>query len=72
VSAVCAFRAHVDNHFAARNSVAEELELRRHLLEGCASCRQRYTRQAMLARVLPGSRSAENRLAVALGLARRS
>jgi len=62
----------VDAHFAARNSVGDEVELRHHLLEGCASCGQRYTRQAMLAHLLPGSRSAQDRLAVALGLARRS
>jgi hypothetical protein len=72
LTAVCAFRARVDAHFAGGNSVAEEVGLRRHLLEGCPDCRRRYTRQAMLARLLPDRRSAEDRMAIALGLSGRS
>lgn len=71
MTAVCSFRARVDAHFAGGNAVADEVSLRRHLLDGCPDCRRRYTRQAMLAGLLPDASSAEDRLAIALGLSAR-
>jgi hypothetical protein len=66
----CVQRARIDAHFAGRNTVAEEAEMRQHLLD-CPACRRRYQRQALLARVRPGSLEPEERLAIGLGLARR-
>jgi hypothetical protein len=70
--APCQWTARVDAHFAGKNSVTEEHELRQHLLAGCPTCHRRYTRQAMLAKLQPDAPSAKERLGVALGLRRRT
>jgi hypothetical protein len=63
----CGWLARVDAHFAGKNSVDEEAEMRRHLSSGCADCRFRYTRQAMLAKTQPDAPTAQDRLARSLG-----
>lgn len=66
----CAFSPRVDAHFRGANSVTEEAEMRRHMLDGCSSCHRRYTRQALLSRVQPGAPRPQDRLARGLGFAR--
>ncbi len=67
----CKLTPLVDAHFAGKSSVAAEVEMRRHLLDGCGACRLRYTRQALLMKMQPGARNAEDRIAMGLGLSRR-
>jgi hypothetical protein len=66
----CRHTGQVDAHFAGRISPAEEAEMRRHLLEGCAACNFRYTRLAMVAKVQPGASKAQDRIAAGLGFGR--
>lgn len=60
----------VDSHFAGKIATGEEAEMRRHLLEGCEACKFRYTRLAMVSKVVGGSK-AEDRIAAGLGFAGR-
>lgn len=66
----CDQNARVDAHFAGRLSPPAEQRLRVHL-ESCLECRDRYDRQVMLTRYLPGATSPKERLRQALGLTRR-
>jgi len=65
----CASRSLVDRHFAGTISPADERALRGHL-ETCATCRERYDRYLLLARLDRSVPSAEDRLARGLGLSR--
>ncbi|MFL5304306.1 MAG: hypothetical protein ACJ8F1_03795 [Polyangia bacterium] len=57
----------IDRHFAAKISVDEETEMRRHL-PACATCAERYRRHLLLARFDRGAPGAARRLARGLGL----
>ena len=57
----------IDDHFALRLSTAEEAALRTHL-PGCASCRARYERHLLLARLDPRAPTPQQRLSRGLGL----
>jgi hypothetical protein len=67
-NAPCTRTSLVDAHFAGTISVADEGEMRRHLLDGCATCHFRYTRLAMVAKLQPSATKAEDRIARGLGL----
>ena len=56
----------IDAHFAGRVSEPAERAMREHL-PACASCRRRYDRHLLLARLDPRALPAEQRLAVGLG-----
>jgi len=56
----------IDAHFAGRASEPAERAMRAHL-PACASCRRRYDRHLLLARLDPRALPAEQRLAVGLG-----
>ncbi|HEX2660708.1 MAG TPA: hypothetical protein VHU40_20650 [Polyangia bacterium] len=55
-------------HFQGRIQPADETALRAHL-PTCASCRDRYDRHALFAKLVPGQPNASVRLARGLGLA---
>jgi hypothetical protein len=56
----------IDAHFAGRVSEPAERAMRAHL-PACASCRRRYDRHLLLARLDPRALPAEQRMAVGLG-----
>ena len=62
----CALQTLVDRHFGGRSRLATDRQLREHL-PTCATCRTRYDRQLLLARLDPRAPSAEDRLARGLG-----
>jgi hypothetical protein len=64
-----ATRAEIERHFAGRISRGDERHMREHL-GGCADCRAYYERHLLLAEMdRAGTVSAEERIAVGLGLA---
>ena len=71
----CPHTAAVDAHFAGTISPGDELAMRRHLLDGCPTCHSRYTRRALLSKVLakasPSALSPEDRIAIGLGFSPR-
>jgi hypothetical protein len=63
----CAQQRLVDGHFDSGLDPSSEHRLREHLLD-CVSCRERYQRQLLLARLDPVAPDAQFRLARGLGL----
>jgi hypothetical protein len=61
----------VDAHFAGRIVPEQERTMRAHLFE-CQDCRARYERHLLLDELDPRARGAKERLAIGLGLQRRS
>lgn len=61
------FTKHIDRHFAASIDPASERTMRQHM-PSCEACRTYYERHLALANVDPDAPSAEERLAVGLGL----
>lgn len=67
MSPTCDVNSLVDRHFAGRIHPRDERRLREHL-PGCATCRERYERHLLLARLDPRAPDARTRLARGLGL----
>lgn len=67
MTAACSVLSLVDRHFSGRIRPRDEQRLREHL-PGCASCRERYERHLLLARLAPRAPDARTRLARGLGL----
>lgn len=63
----CAESPLVDHHFSGRIHPRDEQRLRTHL-PGCSTCRERYERHLLLARLDPRAPDARTRLARGLGL----
>ncbi|MFP2906196.1 hypothetical protein ACLESD_14245 [Pyxidicoccus sp. 3LFB2] len=63
----CAIHSLVDSHFSGNIHPRDERRLREHL-PGCATCRERYERNLLLARLDPKALDARTRLARGLGL----
>ena len=61
----------VDAHFEGTISARRERELWEHL-PGCSQCTTRFERQDLLARVDPARKTAQERIAIGLGLSRGS
>ncbi|QRK06228.1 hypothetical protein JQX13_39915 [Archangium violaceum] len=66
MGAACDMTPLVDRHFAASISPEDERQMRAHVT-GCATCRDRYTRLELLARLDPRAPKARERLARGLG-----
>lgn len=66
-SATCIMQSHVDAHFSGTITPADERAMRAHL-DGCETCRARYRRRLLLAKLDPQALSADVRIAQGLGL----
>jgi hypothetical protein len=64
---VCVMRAHIDQHFAGTITVDAERAMRAHL-PSCAGCTRAYERHLLLAKLDPDAPSAQDRMAIGLGL----
>jgi hypothetical protein len=66
----CQMQRAIDDHFSGQLRPSGEEAMRAHL-PGCTSCRERYARHLLLARLTPSSPSAKERLGRANGLSPR-
>ncbi|MFP2925806.1 hypothetical protein ACLESO_11425 [Pyxidicoccus sp. 3LG] len=66
MTSACSLHPLVDRHFAGRIHSRDEQRMREHL-PGCTTCRERYERHLLLARLDPRALDARTRLARGLG-----